>query len=86
MSHSPRRSTPFSSCLLQCTPGQSCGHYTPLVWANTRRVGCARHDCTALTYRSSVVCDYGPAGNSGGQPYVAGSAVNGACDLIFHPE
>jgi pathogenesis-related protein 1 len=63
-----------------------CGHYTQLVWANTRRVGCARSYCTGPTWRwpSSIVCNYGPGGNIIGQrPYQAGSGVNGACDLIF---
>jgi len=33
-------------------------------------VGCARRDCPALTYRSTIVCDYGPGGNiSGSRPY-----------------
>ena len=61
-----------------------CGHYTQLVWAGTRRVGCARSYCPLLDYSSSIVCDYGPGGNVGGQrPYVAGAGVNGACDLVF---
>jgi uncharacterized protein YkwD len=70
-----------------CTLGKACGHYTQVVWANTRRVGCARSYCPALAaegWPSSIVCDYGPAGNVIGQrPYVAGSGVNGACDLVF---
>jgi hypothetical protein len=61
-----------------------CGHYTQLVWANTRRVGCARSYCPLLAFSSSIVCDYGPGGNVGGlPPYVAGAGVNGACDLVF---
>jgi hypothetical protein len=61
----------------------TCGHYTQVVWAGTRRVGCARYNCAGLAYPSTIVCDYGPAGNNGNRPYTAGSAVNGACDLIF---
>jgi uncharacterized protein YkwD len=60
-----------------------CGHYTQVVWASTRYVGCARWTCP-LTYPSSIVCDYGPGGNTGGPPYQSGSAVTGACDLISH--
>jgi hypothetical protein len=60
-----------------------CGHYTQVVWATTRFVGCARWHCSDLTYPSSIVCDYGPGGNNGQRPYQAGSGVNGACDLIF---
>ena len=53
-----------------CAAGAVCGHYTQVVWAATRAVGCARRDCPALTYRSTIVCDYGPGGNiSGSRPY-----------------
>lgn len=46
------------------------GHYTQLVWRDTREVGCALGDCPALQYGSTIVCDYGPGGNVGGQaPY-----------------
>ena len=47
-----------------------CGHYTQIVWRDTRKLGCAIGDCPNLTYRTSLVCDYGPGGNIGGQrPY-----------------
>ena len=70
---------------------QVAGHYTQVVWANSRRVGCARSFCPNLNappgqtnFPSTIVCDYLPAGNVLGQfPYVAGSGVTGACDLIF---
>ncbi len=53
-----------------CAAGQICGHYTQVVWRNTTKIGCALHDCPGLQYGSSVVCDYGPGGNVGGQaPY-----------------
>lgn len=51
-----------------CTGG-TCGHYTQVVWRATLEVGCALGDCPGLTYRSTIVCDYGPGGNSGGKPY-----------------
>jgi hypothetical protein len=60
-----------------------CGHYTQIVWAPTRRIGCARHYCAALDFPSSIVCDYGPGGNNGDYPYAAGSGLTGACDLVF---
>jgi uncharacterized protein YkwD len=46
-----------------------CGHYTQVVWRNTAELGCALYDCPSLTYRYSIVCDYGPGGNDGGLPY-----------------
>ncbi|HVF34381.1 MAG TPA: CAP domain-containing protein [Candidatus Saccharimonadia bacterium] len=52
-----------------CTPNRVCGHYTQLVWRSTLLVGCARSDCPSLTYRHSIVCNYGPGGNTGGRPY-----------------
>ena len=52
-----------------CATGAVCGHYTQLVWAATTKVGCAKHDCAGLTYHSTIVCDYGPGGNTGGPPY-----------------
>jgi uncharacterized protein YkwD len=46
-----------------------CGHYTQVVWRTTSKVGCALHTCAGLTYGSTVVCDYSPAGNDGSRPY-----------------
>jgi len=37
-----------------------CGHYTQLVWRNTREVGCAAARREA---RQVVVCEYNPRGN-----------------------
>lgn len=51
-----------------CSSG-TCSHWTQLVWSTTERVGCALSDCEGLTYRYTVVCDYGPGGNTGGRPY-----------------
>lgn len=47
-----------------------CGHYTQIVWRDTREIGCALVDCPDLRFGSTVVCNYGPAGNYSGQrPY-----------------
>jgi pathogenesis-related protein 1 len=46
-----------------------CGHYTQVVWSTTVRVGCAMSFCANLQFENSVVCDYGPGGNTGGPPY-----------------
>lgn len=45
------------------------GHYTQIVWRTTRAVGCALVNCPNIGYPSTVICDYGPGGNSGGAPY-----------------
>lgn len=43
------------------------GHYTQMVWHDTRRLGCARSQCNGWMI---VVCNYEPAGNYLGQaPY-----------------
>lgn len=53
-----------------CDSGRVCGHYTQVVWRNTTKVGCALYTCPGLQYGATVVCDYGPGGNVGGQsPY-----------------
>lgn len=52
-----------------CTPGEECGHYTQMIWADTTEVGCAvarNEDATEEVW----VCNYNPAGNIVGQrPY-----------------
>ncbi|HEY5927952.1 MAG TPA: CAP domain-containing protein [Kofleriaceae bacterium] len=46
-----------------------CGHYTQIVWRTSVNLGCALQNCPSLQYGSTIVCDYGPGGNSGGAPY-----------------
>ena len=50
-----------------CAPGAVCGHYTQVVWRNTRTVGCGMVSCGD----SEVwVCNYAPPGNYVGErPY-----------------
>ncbi len=52
-----------------CAPGAVCGHYTQVVWAASERLGCGLAYCEGLTYGNSLVCNYSPGGNTGGQPY-----------------
>jgi pathogenesis-related protein 1 len=48
-----------------CAPGKVCGHYTQLVWADTKRVGCAVIAChDGATF---VICSYDPPGNFVGE-------------------
>ncbi|KAG8367694.1 hypothetical protein BUALT_Bualt16G0099700 [Buddleja alternifolia] len=52
-----------------CVYGQACGHYTQIVWKETRRIGCARVVCD---YDGGVfmTCNYDPPGNYYGEkPY-----------------
>lgn len=51
----------------KCKPGKVCGHYTQVVWRNTKQVGCgmARNNSKEIW-----VCNYNPPGNYIGQkPY-----------------
>lgn len=63
------------SCDTACIAKQNssgCGHYTQLVWRNTREVGCGYSNCLAADgYSDGVwVCNYSPPGNFVGQaPY-----------------
>jgi pathogenesis-related protein 1 len=57
-------------------PGESCGHYTQLVWRSTLRVGCGYRRCTTgspfqgFSTWDFYVCDYEPPGNFNRQrPY-----------------
>lgn len=51
-----------------CTFGEQCGHYTQIVWKNTRRIGCARVVCDSGDV--FMTCNYDPVGNYiGERPY-----------------
>lgn len=54
-----------------CTPGEVCGHYTQLVWADTTTLGCGVSSCIDGESRTDIwVCRYDPAGNIVGyKPY-----------------
>jgi pathogenesis-related protein 1 len=50
-----------------CRAGAMCGHYTQLVWRDTKQVGCA---VARQRTREVWVCNYGPPGNwIGERPY-----------------
>ena len=51
-----------------CAEGQECGHYTQVVWRDSKRLGCAQSQCNnGWTF---VICNYDPPGNYLGQkPY-----------------
>jgi len=58
-----------------CRKSRVCGHYTQMVWRDTRAVGCAIQHCEKGTPFGSgpwtlVVCNYEPPGNViGRKPY-----------------
>lgn len=47
--------------LLSSIEGKVCGHYTQVVWSNTRRLSCSEIQC--IDYCNFIVCDYDPPGN-----------------------
>ena len=51
-----------------CQPGQDCGHFTQMVWHESRQVGCAKAMCAD---KSQIwACNYHPRGNYiGEKPY-----------------
>ncbi|XP_047320399.1 pathogenesis-related protein PR-1-like [Impatiens glandulifera] len=52
-----------------CEQGQECGHYTQIVWRNTKQVGCARVVCNGGK-GVFMTCNYDPPGNYiGEKPY-----------------
>ena len=50
-----------------CSQGKMCGHYTQVVWRDTKEVGCGKASCGD---QQVWVCNYSPPGNFVGQkPY-----------------
>ena len=47
----------------------TCGHYTQVVWRTSVNLGCANVTCSGLSFPGTLLCMYGPGGNSGGAPY-----------------
>jgi pathogenesis-related protein 1 len=62
------------SCDAECVGdlnSNGCGHYTQVVWRNTRRLGCGYSTCENGNFTYEIwVCNYDPPGNFIGQePY-----------------
>jgi len=52
-------------------PGKSCGHYTQIIWKDTRRIGCGLANACPSGF-DLLVCQYDPPGNFvGAAPYPA---------------
>ncbi|XP_071799609.1 uncharacterized protein [Asterias amurensis] len=62
-----------------CKPKEMCGHYTQVTWATSKAVGCGMAFCPittgGVTWKNAwlVTCNYGPAGNWGGVPFLSGT-------------
>lgn len=52
------------------TNGKITGHYTQMIWANTKQVGCGVSSGPSKSGKYFYVCRYSPPGNIGGEfPY-----------------
>jgi len=59
------------------TCSKVCAHYTQVVWADSRSVGCAFHRCPHEKLNTIMVCNYWPVGNYlGERPYTKGPACS----------
>uniref|UniRef100_A0A671VPC7 Cysteine rich secretory protein 2 n=1 Tax=Sparus aurata TaxID=8175 RepID=A0A671VPC7_SPAAU len=66
---------------------EAVGHYTQVVWATSKKIGCGMATCPNAKYKYYFVCQYSPAGNSKmfykRFPYKKGtpcSACRGSCE------
>jgi pathogenesis-related protein 1 len=58
----------YSYATNSCARRKTCGHYTQIIWNDTREVGCGMAICRDLG--QIWVCEYRPAGNvEGRRPY-----------------
>ena len=55
----------YASNRCSAPPGDSCGHYTQVVWARSEELGCAMMICQNKA--QLWVCNYDPPGNYIGQ-------------------
>ncbi|NXG14967.1 PI16 inhibitor, partial [Grallaria varia] len=68
----------YSLISAKCAPGQMCGNYKQLVWADTEHVGCGVKFCEKIKgieaeNKRLLVCKYSPLGNENGRkPYWKG--------------
>lgn len=52
-----------------CQTGKVCTHYTQIVWKKTTQVGCGINRNASGKWKTLVVCNYDPGGNSKGPAY-----------------
>ncbi|CAM0907399.1 unnamed protein product [Alopecurus aequalis] len=65
-----------------CKRKRACGHYTQVVWARTRSLGCASVTCND-DGGTFVVCSYDPPGNVRGQAPYRGCGDNGSVSAVY---
>ncbi|MBX3283178.1 MAG: hypothetical protein KF756_11945 [Acidobacteria bacterium] len=53
----------------ECKPDTVCTHYSQVMWRETTLVGCGINRKLAGKWSVLVVCNYSPAGNTGGPAY-----------------
>lgn len=52
-----------------CASGKVCTHYTQMVWARTAHIGCGINRNAIGKWKTLMVCNYDPTGNTGGRAY-----------------
>jgi len=82
--YSERKDFDFGS--KTCTTGENdCGHWSQVVWANTREVGCGTAQCPQMTgsaYTNAlyIACNYRVGGNVANQPIFLDGPSCSNCD------
>ncbi|NXF71444.1 PI16 inhibitor, partial [Sclerurus mexicanus] len=72
----------YSLVTAKCVPGQMCGNYKQVVWADTERIGCGAKVCEKIEglkaeNKHLLVCKYSPPGNEDGRkPYWEGPSCS----------
>lgn len=68
----------------KCSPGKVCGHYTQVVWGDTKMVGCAAVECKdGATF---IICSYDPPGNFVGErPFPRGAGKSSSASSGSKP-
>lgn len=59
----------WTNATATCAAGKICTHYTQVMWKKTVKIGCGITRSGAVKWKTMVVCNYDPAGNTGGPAY-----------------
>jgi pathogenesis-related protein 1 len=52
-----------------CQAGKTCTHYTQMVWRATTEIGCGVNRGAGGQWKTMMVCNYNPGGNTTGNAY-----------------